>query len=49
MSIFKQLHTGLPQGAVSSCMRFDVHVGNLINLLIKENVNVLMYDDDSVL
>lgn len=46
---FKQLHTGLPQGAVSCCMLFDAYVDDLIHTLSKENVDVLMYADDLVL
>lgn len=45
-SSFKTLHTGLPQGAVSSCLLFNVHVDDLIQSLIDENIGVLMYADE---
>ncbi|GIY02178.1 hypothetical protein CEXT_683691 [Caerostris extrusa] len=39
---FRALHTGLPQGAVSSCLLFGVYVEDLICPLIEENTEILI-------
>ena len=44
-SRYRTLHTGLPQGTVTSCLLFDVYVDGLICSLIDENIYVLMYND----
>ena len=47
-SSYRTLHTGLPQGAVTSCLLFDVYVDDLTYSLIDENMYVLIYADDLV-
>ena len=49
-SSYKQLQTGLPQGAVTSCSMFNVYINDLIPTLKKnKDVHVLLYADDLVL
>ncbi|KAJ4429268.1 hypothetical protein ANN_26271 [Periplaneta americana] len=49
-SRFKQLQTGLPQGAVTSCSFFNLYINDLVSLLTKNtNVHALLYADDLVL
>ena len=49
-SKFKQLQTGLPQGAVTSCSLFNLYINDLVPKLTKyEGVNALLYADDLVL
>ena len=46
MEMHTTLHTGLPQGAVTSCLLFHAYVDDFLYSLIDENMYVLMYTDD---
>ncbi|KAI5717320.1 hypothetical protein M8J77_003824 [Diaphorina citri] len=48
-SSFKQIHAGLPQGAVSSTTLFNIFINDLLPTLEKTGVKVAAFADDIVI
>ena len=50
ISEYKQLQTGFPQGAITSCSLFNIYINDLIYTLTRDsNINVLLHADNLII